>query len=261
MPLSPILGLLLACDGAQQAPAPVEDPCPEISMEMAGDWIKVQGSAGDHTHRVRIHPDGSAWYVGGGFEKTRMEGKYRKDDLMLTEVGDKDLKTRLYFQPNKKKCSVRVVEVRVDAEGKERQVGVGYTEYLSFPEGQVFTFRPCDDSAYIGDAAKSWAKARRERDSDNGINPVGALGESVPVASWTEPIDGECTYSAALYFDDRPVEGKEALEGKLSDGMVQFYDEWYAPYSGNHNFEFHRKASCGGEDKDLGVACLEAILD
>ena len=261
MSAAAILMSILGCDGAQAPEPAVEDPCPGISMEMAGDWIKVQGSAGDHTHRLRIHEDGSASYIGGGFSKLRMDGEYRKDDLMLTEVGDKDVRTRLYVQPNKKKCSMRVVEVRLDSAGKEQQVGVGYTEYLPFPEGQVFTFRPCDESAYIADAAKSWAKAKRERDSDGGINPVGALGEQVPVASWMEPHDGECTYSAALFFDDRPVEGKEALEGKVTDGMVHFYDEWYAPYSGNHHFEFHRTATCDGAAKDAGVACLEAILD
>ena len=261
MRLLPILALLVACDGAQEEVPVVEDPCPEVSMEMAGDWIKVQGSAGDHTHRVRIHDDGSAWYVGGGFSKMQMDGVYRKNDLMLTEAGEKDRRTRLYFQPNKKKCSMRIVEVRVDSEGKEQQVGVGYTEYLPFPEGQVFTYRPCDESAYIGDAANSWARAKRERDSDAGVNPVGALGESVAVASWMEPAEGECTYSAALFFDDRPVEGKDAVSGTVVEGMVHFTDAWYAPYSGNHNFEFHRSATCGGESRDMGVACLEAILD
>ena len=257
----PVLALLVACDTAPEEPPAAEDPCPEISMDMAGDWIRVQGSAGDHTHRFRVHADGSAWYVGGGFSKMQMEGEYRKDDLMLTEAADKDTRTRLYVQPNKKKCAMRIVEVRVDREGKEQQVGVGYTEYLPFPEGQVFTFRPCDESAFIGDAAKSWSEAKKERDSDGGVNPVGALGEAVPVASWMEPLGDDCSYSAALYFDDRPVEGADALVGELKEGMVHYYAEWYAPYSGNHHFELHRTATCAGETRDAGVACLEAILD
>ena len=275
-----LLGALVACGDEEPAQAPAqEDPCPEISMDgMAGDWIKVQGSSGDHKTRLRILNEGgswSAWYVGGGFRKAEMAGEMRAEDLMLTQVPtgakkeafDKgqDTITRLYFQPYKKKCAMRVVEVRVSLEEgkeKEQQVGAGYTEFLPFPENQEFTYRPCDDSAFIDEAAKSWKVAKKQKD-EGSINPVGALGESVPVAAWIEPPGKEgCTYDADLYFDDRPAEGKQAVPATEAEGMLRFgADDWYAPYSGNHHFEIYRYETCGGSRELMGVSCLEAVLD
>ena len=272
-----VLTALVACDGATEEAPPAEDKCPEIGMDqLAGDWIKVQGSSGDHKTRLRtFEEDGGwhAWYVDGGWRKKVMAGELRAEDLKLTEVpddtkkaafeGGSDTLTRLYFQPYKKKCAVRVVEVRVsmtDGDEKEQQVGVGYTEYLPFPDGPQFTYRPCDDDMFIDDAAKDWKVAKKQIEG-NGINPVGALGESVPVAAFTDPLPTECTYTFDQFFDDQPVDGGQGVEAKLVGDKIHWYAEWYAPYSGNHHFEIHRYAECDGDKKLLGVSCLEGILD
>jgi hypothetical protein len=274
-----LLGALVACGDEEPVQTAPADPCPEISLDgMAGDWIKVQGSSGDHKTRLRVLTEGGAWsgwYVNGGFRKMQMSGELRTEDLMLTQVptGAKkdafdqgqDTITRLYFQPNKKKCSMRVVEVRlsmVEGKEKEQQVGAGYTEYLPFPESQEFTYRPCDDSAFIDEAARSWKVARKQLD-EGSVNPVGALGEAVPVVAWVEdPALEGCTYDADLYFDDRPAEGKQAVPATTVDGMLRFgADDWYAPYSGNHHFEIYRYKTCGGERELMAVSCLEAVLD
>ena len=153
-----LLTALLACDSAPEAPPVVDDPCPEISLDgLAGDWGKVSGSQFDHKVRTRIFKEGDAWqawYVAGGFRKVAMKGEMRAEDLVLTE--DRELGAdpvlRLYFQPHKPKCAMRVVEVRVTStEGKEKetQVGAGYIEFVAMPEEPAFTYQPCVADAVV----------------------------------------------------------------------------------------------------------------
>jgi len=273
--------MLTACGGEEaQAPA-VDDPCPEISAEgYANDWIKVAGKTANHTYRIRIFEDGGAWkawYVGGFFTKLRMKGVVRTNDLQLTEVpdergaaryasGEKNL-ARLYFSPNKSKCAMRVMEVKVSESGGkevEKQVG-SYIEYLKFPEGgPEFTYRPADEALFLGAAAKKLQVAQKELDTLGQPNPGVPFGEAVPVGMWSDAdADGDaaCTYDFDLYFDDRIVEDKQKLPaGAVSSGKRHWQVDAYAPYSGNHHFELYRYRTCGGERALIAVAGNVAVL-
>jgi hypothetical protein len=279
--------LLTACaeapsDADKPATPPAEDKCPNVDMDkLAADWIHVQGNKGDHKTRFRIVEQGGAlemWYIGGFFTKLRLAGERRPNDWKFTELPDAAKKaryeagevelTRLYVEPQKQKCSLRVSELKLKMkDGKEVEVPKpGFQEYLSFPPGPEFTFRPCDGPLFLGEAAKK-AKVADEQLARIGTpDPGHALGEAIPVAAWSDPAadgDAACTFTMDLYFDDRPVEGKQALPaGEIVDGRRQWLvPDWYAPYSGNHHFEMYRYKACGGGERALvAVNCLEAVL-
>ncbi len=275
-----MLALLLACPPAEEPDAPVaEDKCPHVAMDqLAGRWIKVQGNQGDHTHRVQVNQHGSAyegWFVNGSFAKLSMAGVLRETDLQLTQVlsaedeaawkaGNKD-RVRLYLEPYKQRCALRVVEARLKwAEGGETevQVGSGYQEYLQFPEGTELTFRPCDEPLFIGDAAANEAASAKQIEAGM---PVASFGEAVPSALWTEAAaDGDpaCSYSFDAYFDDQPVADARGLPaGAVADGKRTWSYAWNAPYSGNHILEMYRYRQCGeGERELLAVACADGVL-
>jgi len=272
---------LMACGGEEAAAPAAEDPCPEISADgYANDWIKVAGSTANHNYRIRIFEDAGAWkawYVGGFFTKMHMDGALRSNDLQLTEVpdekgavryaaGEKEL-TRLYFSPNKTKCAMRVMEVKVsEVDGKEVEKQVGsYIEYLQFPEGgPEFTYRPPDEALFLGAAAKSLKTAQKELDTLGQPNPGVPFGEAVPVGMWSDAAadgDASCTYDFDLYFDDRIVEDKQKLPaGAVSGSKRHWQVDAYAPYSGNHHFEFYRYRTCGGERELIAVAGNVAVL-
>jgi len=287
--------LLLACpegDGGEQAPAadPRLEKCPKIHLDrMAGQWIKVQGSAADHTHRFELTAaPGTAeggevgaytmWYTGGGFEKRTLEGTRRDSDFKFTEqatgkrkaafeAGDGSI-TRLYVEPRLDKCALRISVVDVVMkDGKEVERGKpGFVEYLPFPEGQTLTFRPCTGDLFIGKAASDRALADKQREEQGGADPNHSLGEAIPVGGWSDAAadgDAACTYDMDLYFDDRPVEGQTALAaGEVKDGQRHWsVPAWNAPYSGNHHFQIYRYKTCAGAARELvGVSCLEAVL-
>ncbi len=276
------LAAFLACDTGSSDPAATEDPCPEISLEqLPGDYLKWAGGAADHTRRIRIFREGEgwkAWFVGGGFTKVTLGGVERPDDVRFTEAlapsqqalfdkGDTS-KVRLYFQPHKKTCSLRVIEAKVKLmEGKEKefQQGAGYQTYVPLPDQYVFTFQPAGEPLFLGKAAKD-ARAAAAQLSRYGVpDPGHPLGEAIPVGLWTDvAADGpaDCKYIMDLSFDDRPVEGKQGIVVDEVEGdQRHWYAEWYAPYSGNHMFEMYRYRSCGAERELIAVAGIEAILD
>jgi len=282
--LTPVMILLAAGCGATEEPAapPAEDKCPEIAMDgFAADWIKVVGNSGDHKTRLRIMDDGgkwTAWYVGGFFKKTTMAGTLRTNDLQLTEVlegnaltaweaGERS-KTRIYLEPKKDRCAMRVMEVAVskgESGEKEAQKG-GYIEYLPFPSGQEFTYRPPSEPLFLGDAADKFGLSQKQLKDNGGPDPVTALGEEVPVGAWSKvEADGDegCTYDMDLYFDDRPLEGGQAVPaGAVEKGRRHWRHDFYAPYSGNHNFEMYRYRTCDGGTRELiAVAGIEGILN
>lgn len=274
--------LLSACGAAEEAEAPpVEDKCPEISMDgLAADWIKVVGNSGDHKTRIRVLNEGGSWqgwYVGGFFKKTGMTGKLRANDLQLTEVLDakanaafeagERTKTRIYIEPYKQRCAMRVMEVAVKmSEGKESEAQKGgYIEYLPFPPGQEFTYQAPTEQLFIAEAADDYAKAQAQLEK-GGPDPVGTLGEKVPIGMWSDAkADGDpgCTYDMDLYFDDRPLEGGQAVAaGEAKDDRRHWRHDFYAPYSGNHNFEMYRYRTCEGGSRELiAVAGIEGILN
>ena len=100
--------------------------------------------------------------------------------------------TRIYLEPNKKRCAMRVMEVAVTMSGgaeKEAQKG-GYIEYLPFPPGQEFTYRPCDEPLFLGDAASDKKKADTQLEELGEADPNGILGEKVPAGTWSASAAG-----------------------------------------------------------------------
>ena len=279
-----LFSALVGCGGGEPtATPPVEDKCAHISMAgLPGDWLLVKGSAADHTNRFRILKDGdawSAWYVGGFFKKVEMEGRPRAEDVQFTErlEGD-DLeawkrgersRARIYVQPYKRSCSMRVSAVDLKwVDGAEKESGRGgapYVEYLPVPEQHEFTYRPCDEPLFLDKAAKARPVAKAQM-AKGGPESSAPLGEQVPVGAWSDPKadgDGACSYTMDLYFDDRPLEGGAGLPaGEVKAGERHWYHEFYAPYSGNHGFEMYRYRECEGADRALiAVACIEGVLN
>lgn len=274
-----MLILSLACSGAPEEPEFVlEDPCPEIALDqLAGDWIKVEGSKGVHDFRIRVNADNSAVYVDGGNTRRAMKGEKRESDLVLTELATGDRKAavdagqdnlkRLYLEPNKRTCAVRVSEMLVTmADGKEVEKPLNatpYVEYLPFPEGQPFSFEVCEATLFVEDAAKDWKKANKELERGE-VNKLASLGEAVPVGAWSvaaEDGDASCTYTMDTWFDGRPKEANVAA-GPVVGERRQWLHNFNAPYSGYHLFEVHRYKQCDGGARELvAVDCLEAVLD
>jgi hypothetical protein len=85
----------------------------------------------------------------------------------------------------------------------------------------------------------------------------------VPVGAYSQAaVDGDpaCTYDMDLWFDDQPSR-EHVAAGGVKDGIRSWNVDWDAPYSGNHYFEIHRYATCGGgERKLLGIAAVSAVL-
>jgi len=280
--LAPALFALVACQSAEpDKPAAPADPCPDVSLEgLPGQYLKWAGGTADHTRRIEVRNDDGTWegwFVDGGFTKKRMAGAQRADDVAFTEVladadekrfqdGSRD-KTRLYFQPYKKKCTIRVIQAKVRVkEGKEteQQQGAGYQEYVPLPAHYTFTFQPADETLFLGRAASDEAVAAKQIARSGTAEPATDLGEAIPVGLWTDAAaDGgaECTFNMDLFFDDQPVEGKQGLPVEtVQNGRRHWYAEWFAPYSGNHMFEMYRYKTCGGQRDLIAVAAIEAIL-
>ena len=279
-----LVGLGCQADNASEAP-PAEDKCPKVDVDnMAGQWIHVKGSQGDHTYRFELTSDGAAtpaytmWYVGGGFTKRVLQGERRASDIEFTEVpdarkkaafdkGDESL-VRLYVEARKEKCALRVSEVAVQLrDGKEvERPKPGFEEYLVMPEGAQFTFHPCEEPLFIGDAASNKALADKQMSELGWPDPGHSLGEAIPIGTWSDAArdgDTSCSFDMDLYFDDQPVKDRQKLPaGLVKDEHRHWYvPDWYAPYSGNHHFELYRYRTCAGGRELLGVACLEAALN
>jgi hypothetical protein len=275
------LAFLLGCSDEEPPATPAaEDKCPNVSMDgLFGQWIMVDGDRGDHTHRFEVNQDGPAlWLIDGGFTRRTLIGKKRQKDYVFTEVpegrrkaaveaGDEGL-VRLYVEPWKQKCSLRVTTVEVrNKEGKESEKPApGFKEYLPFPDNVAFNFRPCDGPLFLGKAAQDRATADKQLATNGGPDPAHALGESIPVGAWSvaaQDGDAACTYDMDLFFDDRPVKDKQAVPAGAVEGEHRPWrvDAWSAPYSGNHHFEVWRYKTCaGGERTLIDSRCLEAVL-
>ncbi|HCH66548.1 MAG: hypothetical protein CL927_17650 [Deltaproteobacteria bacterium] len=255
--------------------------------KLDGQWIRIDGNRGDHTHRFAFHRAGDAtelWYTNGGFTKRRMEGELRKSDWRFTEILDADEaarwksgtrdKARLYVKSKPASGGLQVTEVTVQSKdgGESEKPKGGFQEYVPFPESTPFTFRPCDGPLFLGPAASDSAEAAKQLKEEGGPFPGHALGKAIPVGVFTEAAadgDASCTYDMDLFFDDRPAtdEGGAAQSalaaGDVVDGQrAWLVSGWYAPYSGNHHFQMYRYRTCEGAERTLlGVQCLEAVLE
>ena len=277
-----------ACERQEAPPPAVEDKCPRVQMDLEGQWIRVNGSAGDHKTRFEAQPSAaglSLWYVGGQFTKRELKGERRTNDWVFTQAttpaeeeawkkGEKDL-VRIYLEPKKDACALRVMAGTVKwdaAAGKAKETMTpGFQEFLPFPEGQKFTFRPCDGPLFMGKAAVDLKEATKEL-ANGGPTYAGPLGEALSIGAWTDAAadgDAACTFDMELFFDDRPAKDKAGAPrgpgpaGAVPDGKRSgAVTDWYAAYAGNHHFEIYRYKTCGGGARELiGVSCTEAVLN
>ena len=289
-----LLTALLGAACEKPPPEPVrEDPCPEVALDrLAGDWLRVEGSKGDHRTRFRIRGEPGAYdmvLIPGTFSKIEMAGKAIEGgwefDQELTgrwleqfRAGER-LRYRARVKPHKETCSLRVVigQVQVDAQGQEKEQArvKNYEEFLPMPADKEFTFEPATGQLFLGEAAKSRRAADAQLASFDGQpKPDHELGEAIPVGVFTRAeADGPegCTYDMDLYFDDRPytgrrdspseAAGKAVPAGEVEGGWRPWYvPAWFAPFSGNHSFEIYRYRTCGGARERIEVHALEAIL-
>lgn len=281
----PLLAVLaLGCGGAPapdaaQAPE-VPEKCRNVHVDrLAGDWIAVKGQQADPKTRVRVlETDGGyeAWFVGGFFQRKRLAGVKRDQDVQFTEIPDERKKkavaageetlVRMYLKPELKACAVKAFVGAVDGTGKEQIPPTGF-EFVPFPaqEGVTFAFHPPTARLFLGEAARDRKKADKQVAELGGPDPSHEMG-SVPVGTWSEVArDGDpgCTYDMDLYFDDRRIEELvKTPAGEVKDGWRHWFHVFEAPYSGNHHFEMHRFRTCGdGARELLEVASIEAVLE
>ena len=176
---------------ADAAPAAADDGFALDKLD--GQWIRIDGNRGDHTHRFAFHRSGGAtelWYTNGGFTKRRLAGELRKSDWKFTEVLDADEearwkqgtrdKARLYVKPKPASGGLQITEVVVQSKGdgeSEKPKG-GFQEYVPFPEATPFTFRPCDGPLFLGPAASDPAEAAKQVKEEGGPFPGHALGKA-----------------------------------------------------------------------------------
>ena len=279
--LMAILGLSLGACQPEPVPPP-PDPCPEIADDnLAGDWIKVYGARGDHKNRFRITGDMdnyTAYLIPGFFDHIAMTGEHREHDFAFTQVmtaqEEADWKNgnrrryRMYVEPYKKKCSLRVVIAELwyyDGVEKEKPRGNGYEEFLPFPTDTEFTYLPADEPLFLGQAAKNRQTAEAQMARLGEPDPAHGFGEAIPVGVFSQVSqDGPdtCTYDMDLYFDDQPVDGKQHVPaGDVQGGWRHWYEPaWYAPYAGNHHFELYRYRTCSGKRERIAISGLEAVL-
>jgi hypothetical protein len=268
-----------------EAPAAADDSFDLSKLD--GQWIRIDGKRGDHTHRFQFHRAGDnteLWFTNGGFTKRRMKGELRKTDWRFTELlseaeeakwksGARG-KARLFVKPQPSTGGLQVTEVVVNhADGKESEKPKGgFQEYVPFPESTNFTFRPCDGPLFLGEAAKNPEVAKKQVKEGGGPFPGHALGKSIPVGVHLDAAadgEGTCSYDMDLYFDDRPAqdEGGTVLvkvpAGEVVDGKRPWLvGGWYAPYSGNHHFQMYRYRTCPSGPRELiAVQCIEAVLE
>lgn len=275
-----------ASEAAPAAAAPATDDAFALD-KLDGQWIRIDGKRGDHTHRFEWHRAGGQtelWLTNGGFTKRRMAGELRKSDWRFTEVlseaeearwksGARG-KARLFVKPKPSAGGLQVTEVVVEwKDGKETEKAKGsFQEYVPFPESTAFTFRPCTGDLFLGAAASDPTVADKQRAEDGGPFPGHALSKSLPVGVFLDAAadgDAACTYDMDLFFDDRPAEGADGgvraavPAGEVVDGKRPWLvPDWYAPYSGNHHLQIYRYRTCGGGERELlGVQCIEAVLE
>ena len=283
------LSLSAACGDEDATPAeqaPAGDPRFQLD-KLDGRWIMFDQRA-NQKFRFEWHRSGSEvelWYTNGGFTKRRLAGELRPSDWRFTELlsADEEAKwkagdrarTRLFVAPRPEAGALRVTEVSVEwKDGKEVEKAKGkFKEYVPFPEGQPFTFRPCDGPLFLGAAASSAAAAEKQLAEEGAPFPGHPLGEAIVVGVYTDAAadgDAACTFDMDLFFDDRPADDKSGVKqvkipaGEVTDGKRAWVvSAWYAPYSGNHHFQMYRYRSCGpeGARELLGVQCIEAVLE
>ena len=146
---------------ADAAPAAADDGFALDKLD--GQWIRIDGNRGDHTHRFAFHRSGGAtelWYTNGGFTKRRLAGELRKSDWKFTEVLDADEearwkqgardKARLYVKPKPASGGLQITEVVVQSRRRRVRKPKGGSRNMCRSSRYPFTFRPCDGPLFFG---------------------------------------------------------------------------------------------------------------
>lgn len=265
---------IAACGPAEpEKPAEPEVPekCKSVHVDKLAshDWIGVRGKSGaDPKIRMRLTEKGGdyeAVYISDvSFKKTVLKGEKREKDVQLTEVGDKDVRARIYVVPKIEKCALEVLVGTVEKKDKEKIPPKGI-EMVAFPEqpGVEFTYRPADRDLFLGKAAKNRAIAEKQVKEMGGADPAHEYGD-IPVGLFSKADEdgpADCTYDMDLYFDDRNVPDLAKLPaGEVQGEWRHWFHLWKAPYSGNHHFEMYRYRTCDGKRELIDVAAIEAVL-
>lgn len=277
-----VLGLFACGEPAEEAKPekPIPEACKAVSLEhMAGDWLLARGTTADPATRLRVMGDAAtgytAWYTGGAFTKVSMTGTVKADDGKVVFVeeptpekarrvaADAGSLAVLHVTPDVPHCVLQVQIRSKNGAGKEEIVEK--TEFGAFPKasGITLAWQPATEPAFLGESAKDKKKADAELAELGEPRPDAPFGK-VPVGAFSKAeADGDpsCTFDMDLWFDDQPAQQKVPA-GEVKDGFRSWFHEWDAPYSGNHFFEIHRYATCGGgERKLLGIAAVSAVLN
>ena len=272
-----------ACSDPVPETAPdVNAKCPKIAVDnLAGQWVRVAGSSGDTSHRFEVRKKADdtyeATFILGGFQRMLAQGRTHKTSVVFTEQltgqalkqyeAGQRTKRQLHVEPRIESCSLRMRQIVLQKSGEqevERNLA-GKDEYLPFPEGQPFSFHACTGHLFIGKAALSAKVANWELSTHGAAERSHQLGKKIPLGVWTDAAedgDASCTFDMDLWFDDRPVKGKQKIPaGPQSKGKRHWLiKEWAAPYSGNHHFLGEWFKTCGGQRERIGVNCLDAVL-
>ena len=274
---------LIGCGGEPAEPVAetkneIPEKCKAVHVDrLAGDWVLARGPQADVATRLRVFDDGNGgytgWYTGGAFTKVEMRGTKKADEGVVLFVeqptAEKQRKVAadaaslavLHITPDLPSCALKVQKRTQNAGGKQEIEDK--VEFLKFPDapGVTFAWQPAGEYAFVGEAAKDKKKADAEI-TELGEPKPDVFGGTVPVGAFSDAAaDGAdtCTFDMDLYFDDQLAKEKVPA-GEIKDGVRRWYQDWEAPYSGNHYFEIYRYATCGGDRKLLGIAGISAVL-
>ncbi|MBA2322141.1 MAG: hypothetical protein H0V89_13430 [Deltaproteobacteria bacterium] len=277
--LAGVLSLIGCATVAEMQHEPeVPERCRGVHLDrLGGDWVLVRGTTAEHTTRVRILDDDaggySAWYTAGAFTKVQMKGTKKPDEnrVVFTEeptplkakqyAAESASLSRLFVEPDLGACVLKV-QIRRIAPGGTEQI-VEKVEFAAFPKtaGVELAWQPATEPLFLGPAARDAKLAAKQMAELGEPQPDAPFG-TVPVGTWSDAAadGGEgCTFDMDLWFDDLPKAANVAA-GEVKAGRRLWYTDWEAPYSGNHYFEIHRFATCGGERRLLGIAAVSAVL-
>ena len=247
--------------GNQQPQVIVRHRCGDVNFkDLTGYFGKLQGENGVNSKfRARFAAeDGKlkAWWVPGGFEPTYYEGvKKSEDEAVFTEPGSGTRKR--VWATITDDCRVEAQFGTVDGSGVETKNPATPDKYVPFEDLKSRDFEPCTETLFYGRAAKSHSAAKAYKKPEA---PPVVRSSNMPVAAWgpAGEVGPGCTATFDLWTDGKSMEVIAAETVEEKDGMLRWHHPYENDYLGVHGVSMHRKVKCaGGEEKLLGVACLQ----